>query len=360
MLRRIWALIMDTVNGYIADSCLSRGASIAYYTIFSVAPLMVIATAIAGFFFGEEAVRGALDDQLRGLIGDQGAATIQDMVRGASDGTSGTIATVVGLVTLLLTASGVFGELQGALNAIWKVEPDADEDTTETVSRLLRAKAASMGLVAATGFILLVSLAVSAGISMVSTWLRGGAPEITLLMSLVNFVISLGIIALLFGAMYKILPDRSLPWRDVAIGAFVTALLFTLGKSLIGWYLGSSNMATTYGAASSVMIVLLWVYYSSQIFLLGAEFTRAYAGLEGSQQQAPVPADPKAADPKAAERKVAAPAPASSIVQPAPLVAREGTLWRVAGVLGVTLAAGREIRHGRRPWLGLFRRSAGG
>ncbi|MDT8262047.1 YhjD/YihY/BrkB family envelope integrity protein, partial [Roseomonas sp. DSM 102946] len=131
------------------------------------------------------------------------------------------------------------------------------------------------------------------------------------------------------------------------------ALLFTLGKSLIGWYLGSSNMATTYGAASSVMIVLLWVYYSSQIFLLGAEFTRAYAGLEGSQQQAPVPADPKAAG----RKKVAAPAPASSIVRPAPLVAREGTLWRVAGVLGVTLAAGREIRHGRRPWLGLFTRS---
>ncbi|MDT8262747.1 YihY/virulence factor BrkB family protein, partial [Roseomonas sp. DSM 102946] len=222
MLSRIWPLIKDTVSGYIADNCLSRGASIAYYTIFSVAPLMVIATAIAGFFFGEEAVRGALDDQLRGLVGEQGAATIQDMVKGASNTSSGTIATIVGLVTLLLTASGVFGELQGALNAIWKVEPDANEDTTKTVSRLVRAKAASMGLVAATGFILLVSLAVSAGISMIGTWLQGGAPEVTLLMSAVNFAISLGIITLLFGAMYKILPDRSLPWRDVAIGAFVT------------------------------------------------------------------------------------------------------------------------------------------
>ncbi|MFC0407646.1 YihY/virulence factor BrkB family protein [Roseomonas elaeocarpi] len=340
MFGKVWSLIKDTVEGYINDECLSRGAAIAYYTIFSIAPLLIIMTAIAGFFFGDEAVHGALDDQLRGMLGQDAAGAVQEMVKGASNKTSSTIATIVGIVTLLVTASGVFGELQASLNAIWKTEPPA-AGTETTVTRLVRAKAASMGLVAATGFLLVVSLVVSAGISAVSTWLQGRMPGVTLLISAVNIAVSLGIITVLFAAMYKVLPDHHMEWKDVGVGAFVTAILFTIGKSLIGWYLGSSNMATSYGAASALVIILLWVYYSSQIFLMGAEFTRAYAGQEGSHQHAPVPADKKDAP---TARRIA-PAPASSLATPAPLVPKTSAVWSVLGVASMLRTASQQLRR---------------
>ncbi|WP_084112831.1 YihY/virulence factor BrkB family protein [Belnapia moabensis] len=278
MLNRVWVLLRATVEGYIEDEALSRGAAIAYYTVFSIAPLLVIATAIAGLFFGEDAVRGAISEQLRGLLGRTGAETVEAMVRGADDITSGTIATVIGVVTLLLTASGVFGELQSALNAIWRATPREGG----AVTRLMRAKLASLGLVAATGFLLLVSLIASTVISALMTWFRDQLPEMLMLLGAANFVISFLMVAVLFAAIYKILPDREIGWRDVAIGALVTAFLFTVGKTLIGWYVGSSHVATSYGAAGALMVVLLWVYYSAQVFLLGAEFTRAWAGLQGS------------------------------------------------------------------------------
>jgi membrane protein len=275
MLRRSWALLRATVEGYIEDGAMSRGAAIAYYTVFSIAPLLVIATAVAGLIFGEDAVHGAIADQLRGLLGDTGAGAVEAMVAGAGNKTSGTIATIIGLVTLLLTASGVFGELQSSLNAIWRATPPEGD----VVTRLMRAKLASLGLVAATGFLLLVSLLASAALSAAATWIGGLVPEVLLLLGLANFTLSFLMVALLFAAIYKILPDRPVAWGDVAVGALVTAFLFTLGKSLIGWYIGSSNIATSYGAAGALMVVLIWVYYSAQIFLLGAEFTRAWAGL---------------------------------------------------------------------------------
>jgi len=273
---RIWAVLRSTVEGFIADEALTRGAAIAYYTAFSLAPLLVIATAIAGAVFGEEAARGAVAAQLRGLLGAQAAEGVQGMIRGAADTGPGTLAALLGIGTLLLTASGVFGELQSALNAIWKTE--AQEGT---VSRLLRAKAASIGLVAATGFLLLVSLIVSAALSALGTWLGGAVPGARLVVQALNFAVSFCMTAALFAAIYKVLPDRALRWRDVAVGAVVTALLFTIGKSLIGFYIGRTAIASTFGAAGALAVVLLWVFYSSQIFLLGAEFTRAWTTLKG-------------------------------------------------------------------------------
>jgi membrane protein len=203
---------------------------------------------------------------------------------------SGILATIIGVVTLLVTASGVFGEMQSALNTIWKVIPQAT-----TVSRLIRARAASLGLVAALGFLLLVSLVISAALSGLGGYVNAYLPFGKLILSAFNAVISFALISILFAAIYKVLPDKKLKWRDVIIGAVATSLLFTIGKSIIGWYLGSSAVASTYGAAGALIIVLLWIYYSSQIFLLGAEFTQVYASRHGSQKAPPVHA-PAAAD----------------------------------------------------------------
>ncbi|UFN47595.1 YihY/virulence factor BrkB family protein [Roseomonas sp. OT10] len=352
MFGRIWALIKDTVEGFVADECMSRGAAIAYYTVFSIAPLLVIATAIAGFFFGDEAVHGALDDQLRSLIGAQAAETVQTMVKGASDTGRGAIATIISIVTLLFTASGTFGELQASLNAVWKAEAKTT-DTEGTVSRLVRARAASIGLVAATGFILLVSLIASTAISAVADWLGGLLPGTELLLSVLNFAVSLLMITLLFAAIYKVLPDRRMAWRDVLVGALVTAVLFVIGKSLIGWYLGSGAVTTSFGAASALMVLLVWVYYSAQIFLMGAEFTRAYAGLEGSRQDAPIPA--KAQAPGTSRGAVSA-TPAA--IAPEPLLPKTSTLWTVAGGALVAMAAVKQLRRGGTVVPALMRRFA--
>ncbi len=284
MLGNTWTLIKASVNGYIDDNALSRGAAIAYYTVFSLAPVLVIIVAIAGIAFGEEAAQGALARQIQGLMGREAAVAVQGMVRSAWQSKSGTLATVIGLITLLITASGVFGEMQSALNAIWRAEP-----TGTTVGRLVKARALSLGLVAALGFLMMVSLVVSAGITVVQTYIGGIVPEAAFLIGLLNFAISFLLITVLFAAIYKILPDRKLHWKDVGIGAVVTALLFEIGKTAIGLYIGSTAVASSFGAAGALAIVLLWVYYSSQIFLLGAEFTRAYAEMHGSRSDAAVP-----------------------------------------------------------------------
>ncbi len=279
MLRVTWTLLKDSVNGYIEDDALSRGAAIAYYTIFSIAPLLVIVIAIAGLVYGTEAARGAIVGQLQGMIGLEGAKAIQTMIASASNKSSGILATALGIGTLLVTATGVFGEMQTGLNVIWKVKPDPN---ASTVSRMVRARAASLGLVAALGFLLVVSLAVSASITAAGHLLQRVLPEIDLLLQLVNFLLSFGMVTLLFAAIYKVLPDKSIEWYDVWIGALATAFLFTLGKTAIGLYIGSSQVASSYGAAGALVIILLWVYYSAQIFLFGAEFTKAFAHRHGS------------------------------------------------------------------------------
>jgi len=283
-------LLKESVSAFVADNALSRGASIAFYTVTSIAPVLVIVVAIAGLAFGEDAARGAIATELGDLMGRDTAALLQTAIASAANKGTGIAAGAASLITLLVTASGVFGEMQSALNAIWKATPRGT-----TVSRLVRARAASLGLVAALGFLLLISLAISAGISALGDYLSARMPFSTAPLHALNFVISFGLITVLFSAIYKVLPDTDIEWQDVAIGAVVTAFLFTVGKFLIGFYIGNSSTASTYGAAGSLIVILLWVYYSAQIFLLGAEFTKIYAGRHGSrtaEAAAPAGADP--------------------------------------------------------------------
>ncbi|ABI63294.1 YihY/virulence factor BrkB family protein [Granulibacter bethesdensis] len=285
-MKRILAILKDAAGGYLADNCLSRGAAIAYYTVFSMSPVLVIVIAVAGTLFGEEAARGAIVSQLGGLMGKQAAEALQAMIASAGRHGAGPIATVIGIGTLLITASGVFGEIQATLNVIWRAEPPRS-----TVGQLVRVRLLSLGLVMTMGFLLMVSLVASAVLAAIGDWLDSFIPETRLLLQLANAGMSFFIIALIFGATYKILPDRVIAWRDVGMGAVTTALLFSVGKMLIGMYIGSSNAATSYGAAGALVIMLLWVYYSAQIFLFGAELTRAYSDDRHARRQAGVAPD---------------------------------------------------------------------
>jgi membrane protein len=282
MLKRITGVVKESIYAFIDDDALSHGAAIAYYTTFSLAPVLLIAIAVAGLAFGQEAAQGAIVGQLSGLMGQQSAEALQSMLKSAAGARSSTLATAIGVVTLLVTATGVFSEIQSSLNAIWRAAP-----RRSAVSRLIRARLISLGLILALGFLLTVSLAVSAALTALGTYLNGIFPAIRVLLHIANFLISFALLALLFAAIYKFLPDTSIAWRDVSMGAVVTALLFTVGKSLIGLYIGSSQVATSYGAAGALIVILLWVYYSAEIFLFGAEFTKCYAHRHGSKADEP-------------------------------------------------------------------------
>lgn len=273
-----WDLVRESVVGFVNDNALSHGAAMAFYATTSLAPILLIVVAIAGLAFGHEAAQLALSAQISGLMGPESASLLQTALESASGKSSGTWAAVIGIATLFVTASGVFGEMQQSLNTIWKVEPQGS-----SLSRLVRARAASLGLVAALGFMLLVSLIASAAISALGNVINANLPFGTVVLGVVNTVVSFALISGMFAAIYKVFPDRTLEWRDVGIGAVVTAALFTFGKSLIGWYIGTSAIASSYGAAGGLLVILLWVYYSSEIFLLGAEFTRAYSVRHGSR-----------------------------------------------------------------------------
>ena len=268
--RMFWAAL----GGWWNDNVPRLGASLAYYTLFAVGPILLVAIAIAGAVFGAEAARGEIVGQIDELIGREGARAVQSLLEGASQRKAGILATVLGSITFVLAATGAFLELQAALNTIWRVKPKPGVNFMAFLLDRLR----SFGLVVAIGFLLMVSLAVSAALSALARWLDRRAPEVPLLWDALNVLVSLGVITALFALLYRFLPDVRLRWRDVGIGAFVTAILFTIGKELIGLYLGQSATASTYGAAGSVVVLLLWVYYSSQIVLLGAEFTRVYTG----------------------------------------------------------------------------------
>jgi membrane protein len=279
MLRRAWRFVLAILSNFIADRAMTRGAAIAYYTTFSMAPLLLLLIAVAGLVFGEEAVRGAILGELGGLMGPEGAKALEDMVQSASNTGSGIAATTISIVLLMIAATTVLAELQDALNVIWNAPP-------QTISgwwSLIRTRLLSLALIGAVAFLLLVSLAVSAALTAFGKYFAGETASA--LLEAVNFAASFLVLTGLFALVYKILPDRRLAWRDVGVGAAVTAALFTIGKFLIGLYLGTSDLASSYGAAGALILVLVWVYYSAQIFLLGAEFTKVYAlGPKRSQE----------------------------------------------------------------------------
>jgi membrane protein len=275
-----WQMLRETVDAWIDDKAFRMGAALAYYSVFSMAPLLLIAIGIAGLVFGEQAARGEVLGQVRDTVGTQTAAAIEEILAHAGHDGGGTWATVVGLVVLFFGASGVFVELQDALNTIWKVMPRPGR----TVWEMIRERLLSFSVILGTGFLLLVSLVVSAALEALGGVLKpvvslpGGAG----IWQGLNFALSFGLITLLFAMIYKILPDAEIAWRDVWVGALITALLFTAGKYLIGLYLGHSTLTSAFGAAGSVILVLSWVYYSSLILLFGAAFTRVYARHNGS------------------------------------------------------------------------------
>jgi len=282
MISAAWKLLVDTTLSFVDDEALSRGAAIAFYAITSLAPVLLIVIAIAGMVFGRDAAQDAISGQFSALMGKQAADVLQSVIASASTKSSSIVATIVGIAMLIATASGVFGEMQAALNTIWKTR-----SREVALSRLIRARITSLGLVAALGFLLVVSLVVSAGLTAFANYLDR-LPVGAMILSGVNFAASWLLFALLFGAIYKVLPDRTLQWKDVIVGALMTSLLFNIGKALIGWYIGSSAVASSYGAAGGLIVLLLWVYYSAQIFLFGAEFTKTYANTHGSKRRKPV------------------------------------------------------------------------
>ena len=291
---RLWAVLKEAFAGWWNDGVPRMGAALAYYTLFALAPVLTVAILVAGMAFGPEAVRGEIVQQIEGLVGRDGARAIQSILEGAANSSASIPAAIIGVITFFLGATGALLELQGDLDAIWRVKP---RSRGNFLRELLTQRIISFGLVLGFAFLLLTSLAVSAALAAVHTYMGNAFPGAAVLWEAVNLVVSLGVITLLFALIYKVLPDVKLAWRDVWMGSLVTAGLFTVGKFLIGLYLGTSGFASTYGAAGSVIVVLMWVYYSSQIILLGAEFTRAYAERLGPSP-APVEFATKDPDPK--------------------------------------------------------------
>jgi membrane protein len=271
---QIWlALASRAGAGWLADRAPSMGAALAYYMVFSLAPMLLLVIAVAGLAFGEAAAKGAIVAQLGDVMGKDGAAMLEALIRGASRKSAGLVATFIGSATLLLAATAVFGELQAAFNVIWKV----GQNKHRRLTGLLRARLLSLSLIVAIGFLLLVSLVLSATLSAFGHYLDGIFPGLHAIVRVLHLTLSLGITTALFAMMYKILPDTQVAWQDVWHGAVMTAFLFTGGKYLISLYIGSSHVASTYGAAGAFVVVLLWIYYSAQIVLFGAEFARACA-----------------------------------------------------------------------------------
>jgi membrane protein len=286
MLKTLWLAARRGAEAFVDNGDLSRGAAIAFYAITSIGPVLLIIVAVAGLVLGEEAARGALMGKLNDAMGEQSAAFLQTAIGSASNIRSGILATIVGVVSLIVTASGVFAEMQTALNAIWRTEPEGD-----SVTRLIKARLTSLTLVVMLGFLLLVSLVVGAAIAAIGQALHRIMPFTETLLQLLNFAVSFTLLGAIFAAIYKILPDTPLRWSDTIVGAVVTALLITIAKMAIGIYLGTSAVASSFGAAGSVLASLLWVYYSAQIFLYGAEFTRAYSDLRAKKPVSVEPAE---------------------------------------------------------------------
>jgi membrane protein len=298
-LRNIWMLTREATSEWAADRAPRLGAALSYYTVFSLAPVLILAIAVAGLFLGREAAQGEIVNYLTGTFGRDTAEVIQSALVKASEQKAGIIASIIGVITLLIGATGVMVELQGALDTVWKVMPRPGRG----VRGFIKDRLLSLALVLTLGFLLLVSLVMSAALEAVSKWLGGMLPAWLILGYVLNYGVSLGVVALFLALIFKVLPDAKVAWKDVWIGATVTSVLFHLGKYLIALYIGRASVASAFGAAGSLAVLLVWIYYSSQIVLLGAEFTRAYANHFGSKV---VPDEHAIPAPHAPEQRLAA------------------------------------------------------
>ncbi|WP_404995265.1 YihY/virulence factor BrkB family protein [Cupriavidus pauculus] len=277
--RTLLRLLKDTFTAWRDDYAPSMGAALAYYTVFSVAPLLLIVIAVAGLAYGDEAARGAVVAQIGGLVGEEGAHAIEEMLVSLSSPAKGSLTAVLSTVTLLVGATTVFAELQDALDRIWRVP---ERKKPSGIWELLRARVLSFGMILGIGFLLIVSLVASAALAAMGRYwspMLGGAEWLA---QMIDMALGFMMVTVVFAMIYKIMPHADVRWPDVWLGAAVTAALFTVGKLLIGLYIGKTGIATGYGAAGSLVVILVWVYYSAQIFLLGAEFTWLYANWFGS------------------------------------------------------------------------------
>ena len=295
-----WLLARRSISAFLEDGALSKGAAISFYAVLALGPILLLIVALVGFIYGEDAARGALLGKLSGFMWEHAASFLQSAIKAAGSHSAGVTATIVGVISLLLTATGVFGEVQTALNAIWRAQPKGS-----TMRQLLRTRLVSLSLVLLLALVLMVSLVLSALIVGLQKELDRIVTVPAAVIGLVNFVLSLGLLSALIAGVYKVLPDRDLDWRDVAAGAVVTALLITIGKVAIGIYIGSSATISGYGAAGSVIAVLFWIYYSVEIFLLGAEFTRLYAEREEEIRRSALPIGRESAAPDRPSRPAA-------------------------------------------------------
>jgi membrane protein len=276
--RQVVHVMRCAVTEWLSHRASSKGAALAFYTLFSLAPILVLVIAIAGFFYGTDAAQGQLLDELRGLVGQQGAETIQAILAGARNKESGKLATLIATGLLLVGATSAFAELKDSLDEIWDMPPPKDASWWDTI----RTRLLSFGLILTLGLLLMFTLVISAALAVLEKYLGGMWHSATIVLGWVAWAVSFLVIAVMFGAIYKLLPRVKLSWHDVTIGALGTAIMFTLGKFAIGLYIGNSGTTSSFGAAGSLIALLLWVYYSAQIFFLGAEFARQYALQMGS------------------------------------------------------------------------------
>lgn len=270
----IWAVLKKAFDGFGDDKVLKLSAALAYYTVFSIGPMIIVIIYFAGVIYGREAIQGTIFNQIQGLVGADAAAQIQSMIKSSALSSTRGLAATIGIVTLVLGATSVFGEIQESINIIWNLKPKPKKGWLKMIiNRLL-----SFSVIISLGFILLVSLIVNGLVEALMDRLQAYFPNVTVvLLYIINLLITFGVITTLFGVIFKVLPDAKIRWRDVTVGSMVTAVLFMIGKFAITFYIGKSNVGGTYGAAGSLVVLLLWVYYSSVILYFGAEFTKAWA-----------------------------------------------------------------------------------
>jgi membrane protein len=312
-------LVKDSATAWSEDYAPSMGAALSYYSLFSIAPLLLIIIGIAGLVFGEDAARGAIFGELRGLIGDQGAQAVEGLLQAADKPAQGIISTIIGFAILVLGATAVFGELQNALDRIWRAPA---REKSSGLWNLLRTRLLSFGMVLGIAFLLMVSLVLSAALAALGKWWGPVFGSWEVVGHLVDLLVSFGLVTVMFALIYRYIPRVRVEWHDVWIGAAVTAVLFAIGKFAIGLYLGKSGVASSFGAAGSLVILMVWVYYSAQIFLFGAEFTWVYAHAFGSRRGQPRPRpDTAVQEPEApahvAPQHQAFPLPARAANEPA-------------------------------------------